>query len=415
VPQVRASFNWLPSENAEFYEIYLETTLIDSTALLVLETELDLSFGTHRFSVRGINADGSGPFRSTQVILEEPYVPQPPGPIGDFNVSLMIIGSGGGGNPTPPNTEPYDLTNGGLRTVPFAYSWPAPPVITRTVSVTTAAQFNAEAAIDGTLINITASFAGTKNVLGSDIDIVVANNTIDLTGDMAFGNQNTLVERVRWTGGNLFGTFRAVNTNDILFNDFYAESNGTLTVDLSQAAGRGFNRIAFINTTLRVINGSSASDWAIFMQQSAGSTDLIMANAKLFSTGQNNRFQSVTNLILVDSVFNPDGASANGMRVHYESTNVFVADSWSRNLFKLDNSGPGDPGPSVLNATFDNYDRYYDSWAFQGSFPNTGVVRNSTLFGGTISVSPLADGGGNSSLAWDGSTVPDYSGVGAIR
>jgi len=55
------------------------------------------------------------------------------------------------------------------------------------------------------------------------------------------------------------------------------------------------------------------------------------------------------------------------------------------------------------------------------SNPNTGEVRNSTFRhyagagSGTFSLAQLTYGSGNSRVAWDSSTVPDHSTVGAVR
>jgi hypothetical protein len=141
----------------------------------------------------------------------------------------------------------------------------------------------------------------------------------------------------------------------------------------------------------------------------------MLGNCKVLSVGQNNRFTGINNLSIFDSVFNPDGASTNGMRIQGGCTDVWVRDSWSRNLFKLDQVNTELSPPAATNVRFDNYDRYYYAYAFQTPLANTGTVVNSTLYGGTFSVSPLTDGGGNTSASWDGSTVPDYSEVGAIR
>jgi hypothetical protein len=300
----------------------------------------------------------------------------------------------------------------------FSYSMPADPVTTRDVTVTTASQFNSEAATAGTLIRVNSSFSGNVSITANDIDVVMSNSAT-ITGNLTLGG-GSFANRIRWTGGNISGLMQGVRYADALFDNFQvtAEGNGAAPIDLNVPVS-AVARVAFINTTFRVAGGSSSNGWALYF---AGGTDLIFANIAVFSIGQNNRFMASNRLLIVDSVFNPDGASGNGMRIHDASNNVWIKDCWSRGLFKLDATNTGDTGPSVTNALFDNYDRYDNvtGYALHGSGAawvnnNTGEVRNSSAYGATFSAGHLTNGGGNTSESWDGSTVPDYSTVGASR
>lgn len=414
MPQVRAEFNYQPSADAQRYEIFYGTQRLGFSDTLQFTTDLELEYGTHNFSVRGVNVDGTGPFRSTQVVLEEPYVPLPtPGPIGALEVSLVILGGGvGGGEPPvePPSGEPYDLTAGGTRTIPFDHQWPTAPTTTRSVTVTSASQFNSEAAIDGTQITVGSSFSGAISILGNDIDIVMS-NAFTITGNLTIGGAS-YANRIRWEGGNVNGVLSMPRGRDLLFDDWYILGTGTSTHNLT-AASQPFNRVAFINTTLEFQPTGGTDGWSLYMQPTGylgngQSSDLILANAKLISGGQNNRMQDVDNIIIVDSITNPTNTSTNGMRLHYGCDQVYIANTISIGLFKMDAAGV-ETIPSATNVTYDRHDRYYNGgYVFQGSKANTGTVSNSRHHGLSFGISPLTDGGGNDLVAWDGSTI-DYS------
>jgi hypothetical protein len=344
-------------------------------------------------------------------------------------------------NPVSGDNEDRILTILDGRSPHFAYSTPADPVTTQEITVTTAAQFNAYAGptpttgtANGWRITIGASFSGNIQIGANDIDVVMSNSLtisgrLTITGGSS-GVGGTYVERIRWTGGNV-GTLYAQRVRDLLLDDFYCvatPATATGSADINNTIGGGwdgsgnpaFARVAIINSWMDVNDPNTAGDqmrWALVTPSSYVNYDLIIANTKLTSNQQNNRFQNVTRMLIVDSVFNPNGASVNGMRMHYECTNVWVKDSWSRLLFKMDAAG-SESVNSAINVLFDNYDRYYNdlNYALHGSKANTGEIRNSTFYGQqALSYAPLTNGGGNSSVTWDGSTVPDYSTVGAIR
>jgi hypothetical protein len=329
--------------------------------------------------------------------------------------------------PPPTGAEPY-----ALGAVPFAYSWPAPPVPTRTIQVATMAQFQAAVQQSGVRIVVAAgTYQGNLNVTGSDLDIVATGATIR-GGVLSWGNYATArPARVRWTGGDLIdGGMVLTPVDDLLVNGFNIDNLASVSPEglhnltgISGMQPQGWNRQAWINSTIRLRGGSGSGGWAFYSSpMQRGNGNLILANVKVQTTGgQNNRFMGITNLIIVDSVFNPDGLSANGMRIHDSTTNVYMRDSWVRGIFKLDQTNTSDTGPQVLNAHFlrvAHYDQAFGGFAIQGGSPNTGTVRESTVYsgagGGTPSVSPMT-GSGNRHLPWDGVTVPDYSAVGARR
>ncbi|MBX3707353.1 MAG: hypothetical protein KF911_12050 [Pseudomonadales bacterium] len=322
--------------------------------------------------------------------------------------------------------EPYDLGS-----VPFAFSWPDPPITQRTIEVTTIEQFRSAVQQSNARVLVAAgNYRGNLNVTGSDLDIVVSNNAT-ITGVLVWGNGlvSQRPARIRWTGGNLIdGGMQLQPIEDLLVNDFFIDNLASNSPEgihnltgLSGVQRQGWNRMAWINSTIRLRGGSSAGGWAFYTSPNGGS-DLILANVKVQTTaGQNNRFMGVRNLIIVDSAFNPDGLSANGMRIHNSSSNVFMRDSIVRGIFKMDPVNQSDTGPQVINGTFlrvSRFDATYGSFAFQGLSPNSGSVRDSIVYsgsgGGAPSVSPMT-GSGNRVLAWDGNTMPDYSHIGARR
>jgi hypothetical protein len=305
--------------------------------------------------------------------------------------------------PPPTGSEPYPLG-----VVPFSYSWPSPPVTSRTIQVNTMAQFQSAVQTNGARVEVAPGvYTGTLNVSGSDLDVVMSNMATCRGCQLNWGNYATVVRpaRVRWTGGNFVdGGLVLMPIDDLLVNDVHIDNlasnspegihNLTGSVGsywTGQGVRQGWNRQAWINSTIRLRGGSSSGGWAFFSNphgasSAFGNGNLILANVKVQTTGgQNNRFMAITNLVIVDSVFNPDGLSANGMRIHQSTTNVYMRDSWVRGLWKLDPTNGSDFGPQVLNAG-----------------------------GGTPSVSPMT-GSGNRHLPWDGVTVPNYSAVGARR
>jgi hypothetical protein len=341
--------------------------------------------------------------------------------------------------PPPTGSEPYPLG-----VVPFSYSWPSPPVTSRTIQVNTMAQFQSAVQTNGARVEVAPGvYTGTLNVSGSDLDVVMSNMATCRGCQLNWGNYATVVRpaRVRWTGGNFVdGGLVLMPIDDLLVNDVHIDNlasnspegihNLTGSVGsywTGQGVRQGWNRQAWINSTIRLRGGSSSGGWAFFSNphgasSAFGNGNLILANVKVQTTGgQNNRFMAITNLVIVDSVFNPDGLSANGMRIHQSTTNVYMRDSWVRGLWKLDPTNGSDFGPQVLNATFlrvAHYDQALDVLMLQGVSPNRGTVTDSVVYsnagGGTPSVSPMT-GSGNRHLPWDGVTVPNYSAVGARR
>lgn len=330
--------------------------------------------------------------------------------------------------PSGTNQQRIDAILQGRTPPNFTYgAYPADPVTTRQVTVNSASEFNTEAAIAGTEITVGSSFPGDVEIRADDIDVIMPNN-LSIDGSLwVDGPFSTTIRRIRWTGGNV-RTCYVGGTEDVLFDDFRCIADESTAIEIGAQNQIGFGGTAtnlfFINSTLEVFGTDPLPGnwaWAIVTRSDnvPRNSGLALLNTKVQTNAlsQMTRFQS-DNIMICDSVFNPDGIGANAMRFHVAATNVWVKDSWSRGLMKIDFYGEGDVGPSMVNGLFDNYDRYFSAYA-NYFWDNTGEIRNSTLHWTspvTFDYGTLTDGGGNAvNGAWDGATVPDYSTVGAIR
>ncbi len=315
------------------------------------------------------------------------------------------------------------------RTPHFLYNSPADPVTTREVSVSSASEFNTQAGISGTKINVSSSFSGNVQISASDIDIVVGNSyTIAGDLDITGGPQS----RIRWTGGNVNGRINITAGSDLLFDDFHLT---TTYPDFNYIGSGGNDRVAFINSTLEKTGGGSGDTWLWFVLNSAAPNrhdDWFVGNV-LFSGDSNPslvRFQSMLRLVIVDSVSNPTGESNHAFRFHDGCEDVWIKDTWARGDVKIDNIGsPTNSSMANLsNAVFDNLDVYNPGSITVTSYvdgtpqsvTNSGTVSNSTYnaesgSGSFPTPAGFSNGGGNSQVAWDGNTIPDYSSVGAVR
>lgn len=316
------------------------------------------------------------------------------------------------------------LLNG--RAPHFTYSTPADPVTTREVTVSSAAQFNSEAQVNGTLIRINSSFGGNVLIRGNDIDVIM-NNGATISGNLELGTGSYRTSRVRWTGGNISGRLMGYNFQDVLFDDIYVNSGSNFN-DLT-AANTRFDRLAFINTTIQNSGDPSGNGWAIFVLQrpSDPHRGAIFGNFKVVSTGLHAfRLQSIDDILIFDSAFNPSGTATSALRIHYNSRDVWIKDSWARGNVHLNEVSGSDGVPQVANALLDSFDRYegLGQYAFLSplSVSNSGTIINSRHHssagagGGAISAGGgISVGAGNTRVAWDGTSVPDYSRIGAIR
>jgi hypothetical protein len=321
---------------------------------------------------------------------------------------LRIAGGGGVISVGAESGDPYDLG-----TVPFAYDWPTAPTTSTTIEVDTIAEFQSAVGQSGAIINVAAgTYTGNLTVDGSDLDIRVSNSAF-ITGVLTWAG-----DRIKWTGGNLVdGNMVGGGFTDILVDDFYVNSDGDTYGTPNNFADSGaWSRLAFINSTLGLYGGDGSGSWAWYGNPNGGS-GLIMANVKLISTdGQSNRFMAQDELIIVDSVFNPDGLSNNGWRLHNGSNNIFLRDTTVVGSIQMHYNSE----VNATNCTILRMDAYSTLGAgILHETGNTGSITDSTFYhdtGGAFpSPSPFTDGGGNQWLAWDHSTLPDFSAYGAQR
>jgi hypothetical protein len=278
-------------------------------------------------------------------------------------------------------------------------------------------------------ITIPASFgtqSGSFSPTGSDLEIQMSNSAqLNVTGDFDLVDMN----RVKWTGGNIIctstgGRIRLRGT-DMIFNDIYARSNGD-TGNFTSA-----ERLIITNSTIDQ-QGQTNNSWAVFTLPTGTQNNWLFGNVRLESDGQNNRFQNVDNLILLDCVFNPDNRSANSHRLHKEIDNMWHADNALGQGGFLSDASSG-YAYGVGNATFERLlvhtslrailtdSEFSGTSTIQGSASRT---TNTNTLSGTPSIGNLTDLGGNHyededgnlNQQWDGSTYPAYwANVGAQR
>lgn len=312
--------------------------------------------------------------------------------------------------------------------IPFSYNLPSEPTTTREVTVTSAAQFNSAARTAGTRIIIGASFSGNISIAADDIDVVMSNS--DTISGLLSMDPGYAINRIRWTGGNIdaggqLQTWRGVA--DLLIDDLRILGR----VDLHRISGmRGCERVAIINSTLDTRGASGFVDFTLYSHNDTSTQheDIIIANVAAHN-GSNSpiRIQAASRVVIVESAFNPENSSDTGFRFSSGSNQTFVAGRVDKPTYivgRIHLTYTSPTNVAVTNSTWENVVQYRDfNQAFLHlSVPNSGVVRNHTLYspsgaGGQIgSLSPFSDGGGNGAVrAWDGRSLPDASNYGAQR
>lgn len=330
------------------------------------------------------------------------------------------------------------------RTPTVSYDVPADPVVSQVLNVTASDFTSLYNAVNtsGSRVYVPAgTYTGNLVFAASDVDVIFDSGA-EVVGDFQIGGGGgaaSRISRLRITGGNQSGgQLSLFHSNDVMVDDFYfnTEDGYNEMSGWSDGTDDGWSRVAFINTTIDHLGTSAAGGWAWFTsvgQVGATATDLFLMNLRMLTDGsQNNRFQSIVRMIVVDSSFNDDFGSANGMRTGPGNNgpcedlwydNVVVNEGWLMNYTGAQN---------VANGTFNRVYRYHDGSFFNfadmvGS--NTGTISNSAGFGstgtppGSLSVSPFTDGGGNTTgnHAYLGSGVPSLpdgtliSAIGAVR
>jgi len=337
------------------------------------------------------------------------------------------------------------------RTPQFAYNVPADPSTNQTINITAGDSAALAAAVQtsGALINVPAGTYTTDLFFyANDVDLVMDNGAT-VVGNVTFGNGPTGAagrnRRVRWTGGNIDGTTITLNHfDDLMVDDVYIATNNAFNEMSGGSDGTddGWRRICFRNVTFQdrlPANGGPPYGWNWFTQgyTSAVTEDLLWLGIKSITNGaQNNRIQGITRFVCVDSAFNHDFNSANGMR-NGAGPNGICTDLYLDNCIINDgyllNYSTFNANQNVANYFASRIHRYHSAagfWNYADQLPgNTGTVRDSIAFGhgGTPpssmdGVSPFTSIN-NTAQLFDGvtppTTMPDgvtlVSQVGAVR
>jgi len=340
--------------------------------------------------------------------------------IGNIILKLFILfivffgpSANGGSNygVTEPGDTPYDLSGFDIH---FEVTWPTEPATTATINVPGDMSFKAATATSGSRIVVADNYsgAGRTSGWGNDIDIVMSNSAT--VSGINFND----AQRIRWTGGTVTGGMNGNGFRDILINNVHVfnDSGSATNWAVTQVP---FQRLALINSTF-----DSSGGWGIFVRPTSNYAtgprhrDMIVANSITRTAHyQAARIMSVVNLVVVDSVGLNSAFPQSSWRIHYNSQNVYFENTIGRGLFLL-NRNPSDSGPQVSNAVFRNHHQYQDKQSSQQLFNHAGADNSGDVYdskihwtggaGSVVGISPFLDGGGNSRVAWDGSTI-DYS------
>ncbi|GAA3635719.1 hypothetical protein [Flavivirga jejuensis] len=308
----------------------------------------------------------------------------------------------------------YDLGN--LPSIVNDVEWPLEPKITEQREVTTNAEFQEVSSINGISAKIASGIYNGVNISCDDCEFILEGGA-EIQGSLTFTGT-----RIKWQGGLVTTGSVVMNSNgDILIDNLHSITNGG---ELNNFSGpvTGWNRVALINSTLEVVNGDFSGDWALFIQGKNGTDfrgrNFILANVRLESNAQNNRFQSIQNLVVVDSYFNSNINAKNGLRIHQGCEDVYM-----RNVIIVGANTNSGEETQITNGVFERVTRYNDvnnHFSNGIGFNTVNVTINDSQCYTTslndLGVQPalgVATGSNPNMMAWDGTTVPDASNVGA--
>lgn len=320
-------------------------------------------------------------------------------------------------NTINPNNAKYDL--GELPTIVTDIQWPLEPEITEQRVITNNTELQEARAINGISAKVLGGIYSSVNITCNDCEFILE-NTAEIQGGLTFTGT-----RIHWKGGlvNTGPVIMDSEQGDILINNLHSITQGGELNNFSGPAIE-WNRVAIINSTLEVINGNDDGDWALFFQGKQGTDfrgkNLILANVRLESDAQNNRFQSIQNLVIVDSYFNSNITSKNGLRIHQGCEDVYMRDV----VIVGANTNSGEE-TQITNGVFERITRYNDvnnHFSIGIGVNTVNVTINdsqcytSSSNSNSIGVPPelgVATGDNPGLLTWDGVTVPDVTNVGA--
>lgn len=313
------------------------------------------------------------------------------------------------------NNSKYDL--GTLPDIVADIEWPLAPEITERTVITNDEEFQTAATKDGISASVLSGTYSSVNITCKDCEFILE-DTAKIQGSLTFTGT-----RIYWVGGLVNTGPIVLNSElgDILIDNLHAITNGGKLNNFSGPATE-WNRVALINSTLEVINGNDNGDWALFIQGKNGTDfrgkNFILANVRLESDAQNNRFQSIQNLVVVDSYFNSNITSKNGLRMHQGCEDVYMRDV----IIVGANTNSGTE-TQLTNGVFERITRYNDvnnHFSNGIGFNSVNVTINDsqcyTTSLNSIGESPalgVATGVNPGLKTWDGITTPDSSSIGA--
>ncbi|MDO5970251.1 hypothetical protein Q4Q35_10580 [Flavivirga aquimarina] len=313
-----------------------------------------------------------------------------------------------------PNSSYYDL--GVLPDLVADVEWPLEPQIMEQRNIRNNTEFQEASAVNGVSAKVASGTYNDINITCNDCEFILEDHA-EIQGSLTFtGN------RIKWKGGLVTtGPIIMESKGDILIDNLHSITHGGELNNFSGPA-TGWNRVALINSTMEVINGDNNGDWALFIQGKNGTdfrgNNFILANVRLESDAQNNRFQSIQNLVVVDSYFNSNISSKNGLRIHKGCKDVYMRDV----IIVGANTNSGEE-TQITNGIFEQITRYNDvnnHFSNGIGFNTINVTINDsqcyTTSSNGIGQPPslgVASGSNPDMKAWDGLTVPNSSNFGA--
>jgi hypothetical protein len=231
------------------------------------------------------------------------------------------------GAPASAQTPPYDL---GPLPAGFTVQWPTLPRVTRSVNVSTLADFNRAASVAGTLITITAMISGSGTINASDIEVHMAAGA-SLGG--LYINKN--IKRIALYGGSYTNTIEfalasqfwpppRVDNPAWVIEDVMMDGINVRSATNTALFIRG-HRVALLRSF------AYAADYAVYVDtiNQDQTSNLIIAANNLQAEGRQatQRMWNVRNSVTVDNRLTDLllTGSKHNYRVHGVSDQVFAA------------------------------------------------------------------------------------------
>ena len=338
---------------------------------------------------------------------------------GSFTVTTAAVSTG----------DPYDLSP---FTIGHTVTWPTAPTTTSTFNVPADGSFATGVSTSGRRVIVAAGYtgAGLTSGFADDIEIIM-DDTATITSPVNI----RAASRVSWTGGNSDSIYSG-DANDILLNnvkvDSTTESQG-IAFGGPLAGGTGdFHRVAVINCSASVVGNGAGQGWGLALWgfgTTPMATDVIVANGNFSSDEyQASRINGVTRLVVVDTICRAEtvgysgGAYSNSAwRYHHSCQDVHSENNIGVGHAQVETSG-GDSASGIYNGEVINDHRFVltsssgQFFYINGSPSPTGSITDCTVHyqggaGSFGSYGAFTDGGGNTRIAWDGSTL-DFTGLG---